>query len=571
MQVYDDAKRALFPYRWPSSFPDHNDYAATTDNIDPSEQTNNHYYHYGDIIQTYREDSKHHSAVIGSLQIPASVANGQHCSIRAPIRFMVDQEIACRRASAAAHAQHFHRLRDQMLRTKISTSLLQYPHRSSSMATTFCAGNDDEWTDAGGHNRTHPKCIPVRLFDCAHRIASDTCRPAAIANMKDTEQRLEIAAVRFEIVHDFRRIHNCSLFFVQAIEDEEAADETTLVRRTSVRFRQLNESLAAHHVVSGNAGYLRGAPIIVSHLRPRDDSNATEGGGDPVLDYFHVNSSASSSASAMRMPHIDAAGNCRLNRNNRSFTEVNDDDAIEFGRDFRIKCYVPLREMLPPEPDSSSSSSDRRPDSAANLTQLCTRLQRILFAFLLPDVRHNYGRNASSSSRSSNGAAPSYVSQLGNPANRTERWVQLRWLDGDDADDQLEDLMSEPATAVSGSQVYENDEDDSNATANAVQAFRCSQMVLNVRFAFGVVRGGSHEQPGARNQWMVHDASIALGPRVDLRFGVDDDDNDDDGWRVPIVLDGHFIDATSAAVHSKWNGLVVGLILMLGDLCKEIY
>lgn len=449
---------------------------------------------------------------------------------------MVDQVVTCRRSSAA-HAQHFIRLRDEMFSTQLLTTR-QRPTASSQTMTAFCAGHHelvDDDDNKTNNSTLYPNCIPVLMFDCIHSISDATCRRLSNDTIaKDSEQRLDIALMRFDIVHDFQRIHNCTLYFVQ----DDVADET-LVRRTSVHFVQLNETRQPHHAVSGNAGYIPGRPLIVSHYRPRfDNATSDEDRKQQVFDYFHVNASNPDEA-LLRLPHIDSEGRCWLDNNRTVF------EAIEFGRDFRVQCEVPLRELL--------DNSERRLEGA-NFTMLCTRLQRVLFGFLLADVRHNYGRNESNAS----GGGSSFVSRLGNPANRTDRWTPLRWHDDNgatdnDDDDALDDLMSMEAADVIGTHVFdETDTDSSNSTANAVQAFRCARMVLNVRYEFGVVRLRRPNAPVA-SEWMVHDARIALGPRVDLLFETNDAD-----WRVPIVLVGQFIDATSlaatlTAAYWKWT------------------
>uniref|UniRef100_A0A182RC04 Tectonic-1-3 N-terminal domain-containing protein n=1 Tax=Anopheles funestus TaxID=62324 RepID=A0A182RC04_ANOFN len=113
-----------------------------------------------------------------------------------------------------------------------------------------------------------------------------------------------------------------------------------------------------------------------------------------------------------------------------------------------------------------------------------------------------------------------YVSKYGNPINRTTEWVRVRSTNFI--------LEAEP-----GSDSSEPNTDTTDGY------FTCSNMLINVEYRYYYARTRVRD---VRHQAIVHDAEIVFGPRVNLRFRLDEE------IRVPIFIQVQFFDLTSSTV-----------------------
>lgn len=452
---------------------------------------------------------------------------------------MADQSVGCRRSSEA-HTNYVSRLRSQLMGSMMpATRQALSGSGSSQLAADFCSG---EQVDAAT-NETRPNCVPLLLFECLVGGQIGEWRQACRLQRNDTDAAdgddddewpdsagLSNHLISYDILHDFDRILNVSVYVVYEPRAQDADDDTDDWRQTDVRFVQPNETRQQHHKVSGNFGYQPGLPVIVSHLRPANASrNATDAAdtADDVLDYFHPNASRSR-LPHLRIPRVAVDGSCSLH----------DSETIEFNRDFHIKCSVPLRRR--------GTDGDAAPALTAqtNFTELCTRMQLHVFGFLLADVRHAF-HNATNRTDGSSG--PTLVSALGNPENRTDRWSVLR------------DAHAVEWPPVAGDAVRMSDDGDGDDDGgDAVRSFRCAQMVLSMSYEFATVRV---RLANGRQQWTVHEASVRPGARVDVRFDAGDAA---DEWPVPVFVDGVFVDVTSASNvwSSSWS-MILALIISL--------
>lgn len=262
-------------------------------------------------------------------------------------------------------------------------------------------------------------------------------------------------------------------------------DTGRLDRSIEVRFRQMNEMRVPHHIVSGNLGYELGKPIIVSYWTK---ANASDDHSPIIANYFHVNNSRHDNQDEFLRIPIFRGNECQLDDSHF--------ETIGFGQDIYVKCEVRLDRNLTKSPTT-------------NLTQLCINFQSTIFTYILRGIRQ-----ADDQVDYSN--VETIVSAFGNPANESDQWTKL--------------MNSADEMAVVGL-IDGNPEDG---------GFRCRNIVLSVSYEFDFARLSVQGNP---HQNVLKSAKLRAGRRVDLKFGWDE------VWRVPVFVDGIFVDLTGAAVR----------------------
>uniref|UniRef100_A0A182XCT8 B9 domain-containing protein 2 n=1 Tax=Anopheles quadriannulatus TaxID=34691 RepID=A0A182XCT8_ANOQN len=124
-----------------------------------------------------------------------------------------------------------------------------------------------------------------------------------------------------------------------------------------------------------------------------------------------------------------------------------------------------------------------------------------------------------------------YLSKYGNPRNRSTDWVRVR-------------STNVVADAEPGSEQASAGSSTDNTTDSY---FTCTNMLISVNYRFYYARTLVRD---VRHQAVVHDAEIVFGPRVNLRFRLEEE------IRVPIFLQVQFFDLTSSSSSASFG--VVG-------------
>uniref|UniRef100_A0A182SEB8 Tectonic domain-containing protein n=1 Tax=Anopheles maculatus TaxID=74869 RepID=A0A182SEB8_9DIPT len=214
-----------------------------------------------------------------------------------------------------------------------------------------------------------------------------------------------------------------------------------------------------------------------------------------MLAYFTNGTRAPDTSYRLRIP---------ISRQNRCVLTENDHQTINFGTDLFHRCnYIP--------PNLTNQTSG----SVQNYTKFCQDLQAGLYAQLL----HGIYPDISSSEGKSYDKLNLYLSKYGNPINRTTDWIRVRSTNVI--------LDTEPGSEAPAS------------TDTTESYFTCSNMLINVEYRLYYARTRVRE---VRHQAIVHDGEIVFGPRVNLRFRLDEE------IRVPIFIQVQFFDLTSSSV-----------------------
>lgn len=348
-----------------------------------------------------------------------------------------------------------------MLATRrgVGNHAMMMEYCGSSMATSSA------FVDESSEGAHHPKCLPIKIFNCFRIVSSATCHSFNDSDYEiaDNFQNHEIIV---DFVHNFTTIMNCSVFFVY---DDRSLGHT--IRLMDIRFRQVNETRHSRRV-SGNVGYQRGKPVIATRYIP---FSATSDQTKLILDYFHPNHTRND---LLKLPSF-RQNICRLD--NTTF------QTIDFGHDVYVRCDVQL------DDDAANLTA------VSNFTQVCAGFQTKINFFLMHNIRMKENRTAE---------IATVVSEFGNPVNDTGKWLAIEsnlYRNGDEE-------------TIEG----HFDRDDSETE------FSCRNMVLSVRYAFvyGVVQVGEvRRQSVIRNVRLEIgtrlDLKFRLGEKMNVPIFVD--------------------------------------------------
>lgn len=418
-------------------------------------------YRSGDAVLVFDELAEE----IRSFAVPYSLTGG-FCALHEPIKFLSADKMTCQRS----YEQHQSFLLDYQLqlqntkvlatRRGVGNHAMMMEYCGSSMATSLASVDD---SSVGSPH--HPKCLPIKIFNCFSIVSSTTCHSFNDSDFEiaDNFQNHEITV---DFVHNFTTIMNCSVFFVY--------DDSSLghnIRMMDIRFRQVNETRHSHRV-SGNLGYKRGLPVIATRYAP---FNATSEQSTLILDYFHPNHSVND---VLKLPSF-RQNICHLD--NITF------QTIDFGHDVYVRCDVRL------DDDDASISA------VSNFTQVCAGFQTKINFYLMHNIRMKENQTAE---------IVTVVSEFGNPLNESDKWLAIESNLYRGADD--------------GPVEGHFDRDDSETE------FSCRNMVLSVRYTFiyGVVQVGEVRRQSVMRKVRLDlgtrlDLKFRLGEEMNVPIFVD--------------------------------------------------
>ncbi|XP_049542842.1 tectonic [Anopheles darlingi] len=498
LQYNQNRKQEAMKHRWKHVFP--------VDSSDPDDSRLGH-YRVEDLLYFYNETSES----VEPFTLPYSLT-GNDCHIEQHVRFLRDRSNRCRRL--VDDVTSFNR---RFLSLQASNRFFRSPKKS--MVTEHpCTA------DADCLNVTLTICRPTNAsngwscINAGNTTNATTSDTLGLLEVSEDEYELQCSRIELWFRHNFTDLLavDATLFCER---DNGASESDYGWQRITVRF-EAQPSRNVSYSVSGNLGYLRQKPLIVTHyeLPSTNSTNPVFGDGVPeirpseptkqpmktILAYFTNGTRLPDETFRIRLP---------VSRRNRCQLSEKIHETIDFGVDSWHRCnYVPSMQAI----------NDTKGNDARNYTTFCRGLQERLYALLLPgilsDDRYDH--------------ANLYVSKYGNPVNRTADWIPLRTVNA----------ISE--TQPGGEETVEH--------------FTCRNMHINVDYRFYYAIERVQE---VRHQAIVHDGEIVFGPRVNLRFRLDEE------IRIPIFVQVQFFDLTSSARDNRpslWTGW---FIFLTGVLC----
>lgn len=337
-------------------------------------------------------------------------------------------------------------------------------------------------------------CLAIRIYDCSGSISNETCQHANATGDTHIASRITMTIVFW---HNFTDLLNCSVFFVHSYGNNL---NRMSVLRTEIRFLQPNESLHRRDMVSGNIGYIRGEPVIISRLVSKS-SNNSDASDDRIISYFD---NRDVSEDIIRLPKLKWNRHCTLT--NLEY------ETIRFGENIFVKCDAGIAE-------AKYKQFAALPLTEKNFTEICQQFQRNIFHFLLHSVRQAENETTYISH------IETMLSVYGNPRNMSADWVRMELTE------QSADVIGMHNQIVG---IFDKDEDENE--------FTCTNMILNARYEFFY---GQFRVSDVKNQMLLKRSFIELGNRINLRFQLDEE------IRVPIYLDVVFFDLTSSGFRAK--------------------
>uniref|UniRef100_A0A182K093 UBA domain-containing protein n=1 Tax=Anopheles christyi TaxID=43041 RepID=A0A182K093_9DIPT len=487
-------------YKWKEVF-------ASEGSSASEEPVRSNHYHVDDAIYFYNETSE----VVQPFAIPYSLTGGA-CQVEQPVQFLRDGINLCRRT--VDELSDFNRAFLRHVSTP--TRFFQTPKKSTVMEH-YCMEDGD--------------CLNATVSICYHYSPNSwNCSVNVTSSMEDTiEEDPDSVCLEMEIIflHNYTNLLDVHLKLLCKLYPERSADGgngwmETVWQRISVKFAvpTTPSKPYTNRAVSGNIGYLVGKPLIVSHLEfanngttPAGEENPPENPPNRMLAYFTNETRLPDTFFRLRIP---------ISRRNRCTLTEDDHKTVNFGTDLFHRCnYIPT-ELV-----------NQTAGSAQNYTKFCQDLQAGLYAHMLngiyPEVYPSKGEGYDKLNL--------YLSKYGNPVNRTAEWVRVR-----------------SSNVIADAEPGSESSPTANTTDTTESYFTCTNMLINVIYQFFYARTRVRD---VRHQAVVHDAEIVFGPRVNLRFRLDEE------IRVPIFIQVQFFDLTSSSVGGmELSVLLVGFSII---------
>uniref|UniRef100_A0A182NMB0 Tectonic-1-3 domain-containing protein n=1 Tax=Anopheles dirus TaxID=7168 RepID=A0A182NMB0_9DIPT len=473
--------------RWKEVFP--LDTASTS-----AEEIRFDHYRVDDVVYLYNETSE----LVQPFALPYSLTGGS-CQIDQPVHFLRDCDNLCRRT--VDELSDFNR---GLLRHQRAARFFRTPNKSTVMEH-YCVEEMDCL------NSTVSICVRASPsgWNCTQSL-NTTDSTTSEGDMIEEEPGSICRELELVFYHNYTNLQGveitlrCQSQYPDPSEEDELWEELVW-QRISVKFivRTHPSKLNATRAVSGNIGYLIGKPLIVSHLDIPVNGTTTAEEAPPesppnrMQAYFTNETRLPDASFRLRVP---------ASRKNRCVLTAETYGTIDFGVDTFHRCnYAP------------GDLANQTAGSARNYTRFCQELQEGLYSQLL----HGVHRHAVSPSGGEGyDKLNLYISKYANPLNRTTEWVQVR------------------STNVILNAQAGSEQATPNSEGNPASYFTCSNMLINVEYRFYYARVRVRD---VRHQAIVHDGEIVFGPRVNLRFRLDEE------IRVPIFVQVQFFDLTSSA------------------------
>ncbi|XP_053664828.1 tectonic [Anopheles marshallii] len=448
------------------------------------------YYRVDDVMYVYNETSE----LVQLFALPTTLT-GTVCHVEQPVRFLQDRTTLCQRT-----VDELGEYNRAILRQASSSVRFFRTPKKSTVMEHYCVEDGD--------------CLNATISICYY-TAGDGWNCTLGANMTDgavsVDETIEedpgTICRELEILFthnhtNLQQVH-MKLLCTPAYADRNSNGELwmeTVWQRINVKFivPSVPSKVNLTRAISGNIGYLVGKPLIVSHLELGANGTIppveapTENPPKRMLAYFTNGTRLPDASFRLRIP---------ISRRNRCVLTEDHHRTVDFGTDVFHRCnYIPPNLM------------NQTGGSIQNYTKFCQDLQTALNAQLL----HGIYSDISSMGGARYDYLNLYVSKYGNPINRTTEWVRVRSTNFI--------LEAEPG---------------SESSPNTDSYFTCSNMLINVGYRYYYARTRVRD---VRHQAIVHDAEIVFGPRVNLRFRLDEE------IRVPLFIQVQFFDLTSSSV-----------------------
>lgn len=366
-------------------------------------------------------------------------------------------------------------------------------------------------------------CIPINVYQCIEMISLDSCLfDSNLTTLTGFGDNLIADNISIQFHHNFTNILNCTIFFVYHNQGD--TQPNRILQNINIKYLEGNESFITSdaHQVSGNIGYLLHKPIIVTKYLHMNETSVNNDGKQisGILAYFHNETNCTNDEHYLKLPAIQSNGDCILT--NHTFQTIN------FGENTLIKCKISLMGNTFNETNENYLKNVSHIESKNN-TYLCHIFQLTIFDYLI----NQFELNPLNSTNYSNFNV--LISEMGNPQNDSIHWNTFKTIYPPNIDNII---------AIDG--------------VDSKTDITCSNMILGVKYEFfyGTMLFGS-----ISNQAIIKMSRIRFGPRVNIKFKIDDD-----FLKVPIYVDVMFYDFSRDVKNSAKAVFPIISLLILAQI-----
>lgn len=324
------------------------------------------------------------------------------------------------------------------------------------------------------------ECLETQIYVCdnLNNCNSLLVNSSEILNFEE----FICSEILIKIRHNFTDLLGLEVYFLRNF-----IEENNFLLSIDVNFLLVNETKGDSEI-SGNLGYLKEKPLIISkmiYFNKTDLNNRKM-----IFEYFNLNRT---------LKHLKIPNKNCLVENSTQLETVN------LGENIWFQCNKKFNFNITKE---------------SNFTEVCLKFQEKIFFNLINGIEP--AENITNFSKLN-----IFISELGNPKNLTENWIEL----------EMRNKFDEKITGEINDEIL-----------------TCKNMILNVEYEFyyARLRIGS-----VKNQLVVKRAFLKLGTRVDLRFNLNEE------MKVPLFLNVLWKDLTGRSQCSKISQSFVLVFIMI--------
>lgn len=289
--------------------------------------------------------------------LPYSLTESSNCEITKPINFLQDYKTKCFKS-----IEQLQQINTEFFDKLISLRVLKSPKNHKNEIIDNCSED----------------CIETKIYACEdlNNCNSLLVNSSEILNFEE----FICSEILIKVRHNFTDLLGLEVYFLRNF-----IEENYLLLSIEVNFLLVNETKGDHEI-SGNLGYVKGKPLIISKMTYFNKTDLTN--RKMIFEYFNLNRTLKH----LKIPNK----NCLI----KNSTQV---ETVNFAENIWFKCNKKFNFNITKE---------------SNFTEVCLKFQEKIFLNLINGIEP--AENITNFSKLN-----IFISEFGNPKNLTEHWIEL--------------------------------------------------------------------------------------------------------------------------------------------------
>lgn len=287
--------------------------------------------------------------------MPYSLTDSSNCEITKSINYLQDFKTRC--IKSIEQLQQFN---SELFDKLISSRILKSP-KNFKNEMIECSKD----------------CIDTKIYACENlnNCNSVLVNSSEILNFEE----FICSEILIKVRHNFTNLLGLEVLFLKHVSEEDY-----FLLQVEVNFLIENETKADNEI-SGNLGYLKEKPLIISRMIYY---NKSDNRNNMIFEYFNTNAA---------LKHL------KIPNRNCLIENLIQSETVNFGENIWFQCIKKFKFNITKE---------------SNFTEICLKFQKNIFFNLINGIEPS--ENITNFSKLN-----IFISEFGNPKNLTENWIEL--------------------------------------------------------------------------------------------------------------------------------------------------